>query len=52
MKRSLHLKIAVLIVYVMACTQLLLTAHEADKGFGIDVADTTALRLQGACLLD
>ena len=52
MKRSLHLKIAVLIVYVVACTQLLLTAHEADKGFGIDVADTAALRLQGASLLD
>ena len=46
------MKIAVLIVYVVACTQLLLPAHEADKGFGIDVADTTALRLRGASLLD
>lgn len=52
MKCSLHLKVAVLIVYVVACTQLLLSAHEADHGFGIDVADTTAMRLQGASLLD
>jgi hypothetical protein len=37
---------------VVACTQLLLTAHEADHGFGIDVADTTALRMQGTSLLD
>lgn len=52
MKPSLHLKIAVLIVYVVACTQLLLAAHKADNGFGIDVADTAALRLQGGALLD
>ncbi len=52
MKPSLHLKIAVLIVYVVVCTQLLLTAHQNDNGFGVDVADTTALRLQSESLLN
>lgn len=46
MKPSLHLKAAIVIVYVLACTQLLMTAHEADTGYVTDVADTAALRLR------
>jgi hypothetical protein len=46
MKPSLHLKTAVVIVYVLACTQLVMMAHEADTGYVTDVADTTALRLR------
>ena len=46
MKPSLHLKTAIVIVYMLACTQLLMMAHEADTGYVTDVADTTALRLR------
>lgn len=46
MKPSLHLKTAVVIVYVLACTQVLMMSHEADTGYVTDVADTTALRLR------
>lgn len=46
MKPSLHLKTAVVVVYVLACTQVLMMAHEADTGYVTDVADTAALRLR------
>ena len=46
MKLPLHVKTALLIAYVLLCTHVLVLAHQNDHAFGIDVADTTALRQQ------
>jgi hypothetical protein len=52
MKRSLHLKTALLLLYVVACTLMLVAAHEADSAYGVDAADTTALRWRTASAFD
>lgn len=49
MKLPLHLKVVLLLAYVALCTQVLVTAHLTDHSFGIDVADTAALRQQADC---
>ena len=46
MKLTLHLKIFLLLAWVVACTHVLVGAHQQDHGFGIDAADTAALRQQ------
>jgi hypothetical protein len=46
MKLPLHIKIVLLLAYVVLCTHLLVAAHQSDHAFGIDVSDTAALHQQ------